>query len=92
MNVLIVEDDYEVRTKLIQAFKQLGVSAVGVTSSIGELCEILNKDIEVIERPVHKITMPKGYREPILSDRTNEREYGWYHKFNKPNGKRNLKR
>ena len=51
-------------------------------------------DETIIARPqnIWEITIPESYHEPICTNYTPDREYGWYRKFEKNSKKRNFKK
>ena len=73
----------------------LGGGDIGVGKAVAALLKQLDK-VMVVDRPSNvfeiKMDRPVSHYEPILTNYTPDRDYGWYRKFEKNGKKRNFKK
>lgn len=91
--VLICEDSIDIAKQLSVAFHGLGITTVEACDAIEEFnksCRSMNQSIlDIAENIINEASI---YLIPRTSVSVSERDHGWYHKFDKPNKKRNLRR
>ena len=83
--VIFVEQG-NARKNLILHLQSIGLSEIEAVNKV----DMFVKEIRC--EPHYIIKTPEVSFTEIITDHSKGRDHGWYHKFNKPNGKRNLKR
>tara|TARA_R110002096_G_scaffold379758_1_gene573744 strand:+ start:692 stop:1171 length:480 start_codon:yes stop_codon:yes gene_type:complete len=72
--------------------RTLSDSMITLADSMMNDASLWSEQIGAISLPDFIIHNNERFNVYPITDHSRQRDHGWYHKFNKPNGKRNLKR